>query len=186
VGERALDLADAASGEVAHRLPHPVENLIQQVPMLLQIALTFRGDVVDLLALGILRPHVALVFQQLERGIDGAGRGGVAARHLLLQGLDDLVAVAGLLLEQPEDDEFDLTRLEHLGPAPGASASGVEHPSPHLAPKRESGPEAPVVSWVTHVLTSAMTRELAYDISYVIADPASRGRTGGTKPNVSS
>src|SRR5687767_15391894 len=49
-GEGALHLADAAAGEVTHRLSHPVDDLVQQVAMLLQVALTLRSDVINLLA----------------------------------------------------------------------------------------------------------------------------------------
>jgi hypothetical protein len=41
--------------------------------MLLQVALAFRGNVINLLPLRIHRADVTLVLQQLERGIHGAG-----------------------------------------------------------------------------------------------------------------
>jgi hypothetical protein len=117
VSERALYLADAAAGEFPHRLAYPAEDLVQQIAVLLEIALTFGRDLIDLLAAGIHRADVALVLQKLKRGVHGAGGRGVAAGHLLLQRLDDLVPVAGLLLQQAEDHELDLARLEHLGTA---------------------------------------------------------------------
>src|SRR5688572_3541950 len=38
-GEGSLHLTDAATGEVSHRLPDPVDDLIQQVAVLLEVPL---------------------------------------------------------------------------------------------------------------------------------------------------
>src|SRR3712207_9130817 len=40
--ERLLHLADAAPREVPHRLAHPVEDLLQEVAVLLEVALTLQ------------------------------------------------------------------------------------------------------------------------------------------------
>src|SRR5688572_21700188 len=90
---RHARLKVAAAGEVADRLPHPIDDLVEQVAMFLEIALALGGDVVDLLPVGLDHPDVTLVLQQLKCGIDSAGRGRVVARQLLLERLDDLVAV---------------------------------------------------------------------------------------------
>jgi hypothetical protein len=41
--------------------------------VLLEIALALGRDVVDLLAVGLDHPHVPLVFQELQGGVDRAG-----------------------------------------------------------------------------------------------------------------
>src|SRR5215218_670437 len=62
--------------------------------------------------------------------------------------------MAGLLLEQAENDEFHLARLEHLRPAPRSSTAQVaKDGSPAGFAERESWAKAPVVFRVTvHVL----------------------------------
>jgi hypothetical protein len=44
-GKGALDLAQPTAGEVPHRLAHPVEDLVEQVAVFLQVRY-LRGDVV--------------------------------------------------------------------------------------------------------------------------------------------
>src|SRR5690606_408271 len=135
-GELALQLANGTAGEVAHGFPHPVHDLLDHVLVLLEVGNAFRRDLVDLAAVRLHGADVALVFQQLQRGIDGAGRRGIAAGHPLLQRLAHFIPVPRLFLEEAEDHELDRSRLEHL-PAPAAPALPAR-PAPE--PRAEGKP----------------------------------------------
>src|SRR5215212_4139493 len=93
-GELTLDLADGPAGEVAHRLAHPVDNLVEQVAMLLEILEPLGGHLVDLLSVALDASDVSLVLEHLQGGVNRAGRRAVAPGHPLLERLDDFVPVA--------------------------------------------------------------------------------------------
>ena len=80
VSESALNFAEAASREVAHRLTDSFDDLIEEIAVLLEIFLALGRDVIDLLPLGIHRADVSLVLEELERRVYGAGGGGVDSR----------------------------------------------------------------------------------------------------------
>src|SRR3954470_6426978 len=106
LGEGTLDFAQTTAGEVAYGLTDPVEDLVEQVTVLLQVPLAFGRHVIHLLPRGLNRPDVALVLQELECWVHRPSRWCVVAAHLFLQGLDHLVAVSRLLLEQSENHEL--------------------------------------------------------------------------------
>src|ERR1043166_3415962 len=72
--EGLVQVAHGAAGEVAHGVAHPVEDVFHRVAILLEELLALGGDVVHLLAALLDHPDVALVFEQLQRGIDRARR----------------------------------------------------------------------------------------------------------------
>ena len=140
---RLVQLTEPTTGQAAERVPHAVEDVVDHVAVFLEERLAGRRDVVDFLPLALLGTHVPHVLQELERRIDGAGGGRVPAPHPLLEGLHDLVAVAGLLLQQAEDDVLHLASLEHLmSPSPVAVAPVGALGSPvGPDPRSESGPK---------------------------------------------
>src|SRR5439155_26133351 len=62
--------------------------------------------------------RVGAVFVQLQRGVVRAGGGAVDSEGALLERADHLVAVAGLLLQQLQDDVLEVALLE--APVPRA------------------------------------------------------------------
>src|SRR5262249_40793705 len=117
VGKGALDFAQSATGEVSDGLADSLDDLVEDVAVLLEVLLSLRRDVVHLLAIGIHRADVALVFEELERGVHGAGGGSVVTAHFLFESLDDLVTVPRLLLDESENHELHFTLAEHLASA---------------------------------------------------------------------
>src|SRR5947208_13946 len=94
----------------------------------------FLGDLVDLLAAffgnSASEPHV---FEHGQCRIHRPWAGGVRASEPALQLLDDVVAMAGLLIEKPEDDVLEIALLEQASgsAAPvGASARRTTAPVP--------------------------------------------------------
>src|SRR5207237_1118554 len=82
------------------------------------------GDGVDPAAVLLLAADEALVLEQLQDGVDRARAGAVEAAEALLEGADHVVAVAGLLGQQLEDDVLEVAALEEaLG---AAAAEGVK------------------------------------------------------------
>src|SRR5207244_12654343 len=146
-GELRLQLADGAAGELAHGLAHAIHDLIEEIPVLLEVLLAFGSDLVDLLAAGIDRAHVALILEELEGRVDGAGRWRIAPRHLLFERLHDLVSMPRLFLEEPEDHELDFAGLEHLPAA--ASAARTPLP-PSSAPEGKPGAEVEPLALTAH------------------------------------
>src|SRR3954447_281017 len=164
LGEGTLDFAQTTAGEVAYGLTDPVEDLVEQVTVLLQVPLAFGRHVIHLLPRGLNRPDVALVLQELECWVHRPSRWCVVAAHLFLQGLDHLVAVSRLLLEQSENHELHFSRLEHLVPAPGAFGTGPRAPPSGAGEPRS---EAPVFPCTAHdrLLTVGMSQDITHDIS---------------------
>jgi hypothetical protein len=137
-----VHITHGAAGHIPHGLPHPVHDLLDHIAILGEERLTFGRDVIDLLAVGLLDLNVALVFQQLQGRVHRAGRGAVAAGSLFLQRLHHLVPVHRFFLEQAQDDELHLARLEH-----GATVTSLA-PATAKAERKigAEGAEAPVIS----------------------------------------
>src|ERR1700694_674633 len=87
-------------------------------------------DLVNLLA-AFLRPRsrVAQILEHRERRINGPGTRRIHSAEALLDFLDDLVAVARLLIEQAEDHELQVALVEH-SPAAERTASRLATTSP--------------------------------------------------------
>src|ERR1700693_1039707 len=100
----------------APALLHPAEHFID-----LRLALGHKGaagirDAVGLAPILLDGANVPHVLQHLEGRVDGARAGGVEAAEALLERLDQLVPVGGLVLEVLEDDVLEIAALEHLAP----------------------------------------------------------------------
>src|SRR5206468_3116974 len=129
--ERLVHVAARATGELAHGFADAVEDLVEHTAVLLEVFRALRRHMVDLLAVGLDHAHVALVLEQLQRGVHGARRRAVQSAELLLERADHFVAVSRLLVEQAQDDELHLARLEHLAATPAAASRST---APATAP----------------------------------------------------
>src|SRR5215210_639562 len=129
------DLGVPAASEPAPDIPDGALVLLEKLT-------PFVGDGVDFLAVPLGGAHVAHIFEQLQRGVDGAWTRGVEPAGPLLQLPYDLVAVGGLVLEQVEDNVLEIPLLEH--PPPLAAMT-----KPRTMPAPE---EPPHPLWTEHVL----------------------------------
>ena len=129
-GEDAGDVPGAAflvavepGAGLGHLRPvflHRGEDHVGDVAVAGEMGAAGLGDGVDLLvALGA-GDGVAGFLEVGQRRVDDAGARAVGAVGTLLQGLDDVVAVARLLGEQGEDDQAEVAVTEH---APGTEWS---------------------------------------------------------------
>src|SRR5262245_14174853 len=101
---------------------HARERAGQRGFVLGEMATAGRRDLEQALgALGGRGFHVAQFFEQRERGIHGAGAGRIAAAELLLQLLDELVAVTRFLVDEAEQHQAQIAGAEH--PAATATAT---------------------------------------------------------------
>src|SRR5581483_1493388 len=74
------------------------------------------------------RADVAHVLEHLQGGVDGPWAGRVGAAEALAEGADDLVAVAGLLVQEIEHDVLEVALLEQaLGRRLPAAPVTVPH-----------------------------------------------------------
>ena len=96
--------------------------------MLLQERAPGIGDLEDLFALHIPGNDQALVFQPLESRIDRAGGGGIATMHPFFKLFHHFVAMAGLFLNQFQNDVLHVPGLKPLPPtaAPLSPLAGAE------------------------------------------------------------
>src|SRR5215210_8917403 len=129
------DLGVPAASEPAPDIPDGALVLLEKLTPSV-------GDGVDFLAVPLGGAHVAHIFEQLQRGVDGAWTRGVEPAGPLLQLPYDLVTVGGLVLEQVEDHVFEIPLLEHP-PPPRAVAE------PRPVPASE---ESPHRLWTKHIL----------------------------------
>src|SRR5437870_5717803 len=83
----------------------------------------------------LFRDHESFVFKPLQRGIHRARGRRIAAMQLLFQFLHYLVAVAGLVFEQFENDVLHVPRLE-----PATAAAPRSGPEETPGPKAEGEP----------------------------------------------
>src|SRR5690606_19236202 len=78
-----------------------------------EVAPSVIGDGIELLVAVRLRGDVARLFKPGQRRIDDSRAGRIEALRLLIDGLDDVVAVTGLLLDEVERDEAQVAAGEH-------------------------------------------------------------------------
>ena len=110
-----------------------------------QVAPTFVGDRVDLLAFLLARGDVAEVLEHLQRRVDRARAGPVVAAHAVFECTNDVVTVAGLVLEQIEDDVLEVTATEEalawrLAEATEAAPETAAEAAPETASETTEGP----------------------------------------------
>ena len=98
----------------APALLHPAEDFVDLRPALAHEGAAGIRDAVDLAAVLLDGADVAHVLEHLQGRVDGARTRGIEAPEALFQGLDQLVAVGGLVLELVEDDVLEVAPLEHL------------------------------------------------------------------------
>src|SRR5665213_2608244 len=160
-----MHVAARATREFAHCFPHAVEDLVEHAAVLLEVRRAFGRHMVDLLAVRLDHLHVALVLEELQRWVDGARRWRVQSAELLLERANHFVAVTRLLVEQAQDDELHLARLEHLAsPASAAPGPSSAASTPCARPAAGSAEgkawaEAPIVSLVTHKFLRYIVRQ---------------------------
>src|SRR6266550_5337401 len=98
----------------APALFHPAEDLVDLRPPFGHEGTAGIGDAVDLASVLLDGADVAHVLEHLQCRVDGAGARGIEAAGALLERLDQLVAMGGLVLELVEDDVLEVAPLEHL------------------------------------------------------------------------
>src|SRR5579871_1961134 len=109
----------------------PVEHHVDDVAVRLEIALALGRDAVELLAALALGGEIARLFEIGERGINDTRARAVPAARLLLDHLDDLVAVTRLFRDQGKHEQLQVSLCQHAAdteeiaaarPAPAAPA----------------------------------------------------------------
>src|SRR5215813_10192823 len=115
-----------------------LQHRLDEVAVLVEIGAALVGDRVELLAALGLRRHVAGLFQISEGRVDDARARRVPAGGLVLQHLDDLVAVARLLADQRKRDQPQITGRQH--------AAGAHHVAAEPAPPAPAAKTVPVAS----------------------------------------
>src|SRR5256712_4405698 len=133
--QRAVHVRHPAPERAVDRVAHPVENVVHYVAMLLQELTPHVRDLIHLLAFHVFRDHESLVFEPLQCGIHCARGRRIAAMQLLFQLFHHLVAVAGFILEQFENDVLHVPRLE-----PATAAAPRAGPEEAPRPKAEGEP----------------------------------------------
>src|SRR5262249_47001714 len=122
---------------------------VDEVAVVGEMGAALVGDGVELLGALGLAGHVAGLLEIGERGIDDAGTGRIPAGGLVLQNLDDLVAVARLLGDQGEREQPQVALRQHaagphhVAPAHAATAAEALPWSEMAAPAAPAGPFAP-------------------------------------------
>src|SRR5438128_2549517 len=98
----------------APALLHAVEDFVDLRLALVHEAPTGLGDAVHLAAVILDGADISHVLEHLQRRVDRARAGSIEAAEALLECLDQLVAMGGLVLELLEDDVLQIAALEHL------------------------------------------------------------------------
>ena len=126
---------------------HALENVIDRGAVVFELLLPFLGDGVELAcALGGDGGQAGLL-EEGEHGVDDAGAGGVGAAELLFDGLDQFVAVAGLLGDEVEEEVAEVVGAED----PAGSATT---PEGALSFSEGKGAASPVVTFLTAAVAS--------------------------------
>src|SRR5207244_4502046 len=139
----------AQLGERPARTPQPLEDVLLRLAVFLEEGLARGSDVVDALPLGLHHAHVTEVVEELQRRVDGRRRGGRRA-DTLLEGVDDLRAGTGPLLQDSQD------RDSHRVALPRARAFALRPPP--APPARPEGRRAEVEGPVLGVHGALMLR----------------------------
>src|SRR5277367_53208 len=119
--------------QAVHALAHPLElpeQGLRPVPMLLEMLFARLGDVMELAVALRLDRGMPDLFQVGEGGVDHARTRYVEPLGALVHGLDDFVAMARLLGEQPEDEELQIDGGQFSAHAEGAPAHVASHEPP--------------------------------------------------------
>ena len=135
----AASEAAAHAGDLLAERRHALQHGVDEVAVLFEVRAAFLGDRVELLGAFRLRGDVAGLLEKGQRRIHHAGTRRVPARGLVLQHLDDLVAVARLLGDQPERDQPQIAGREH---AAGAHHVAAAHAVPSADAAAEMAPPA--------------------------------------------
>src|SRR5207248_2531525 len=109
--------------------PGPRPDPVDRILLTADLGASRVGDLVDLLAVALLRAHQVLVLELLQHRVDGARARLVETTGAVLQPLHQVVAVPGRLLEQREQREPHLTRPEEPPSRPAPA------PLPHTPEK---------------------------------------------------
>src|SRR5687767_5934862 len=134
IGKGTIDFAHLSPEQARAELRHPLEDVVDRRFVLGEVGPPGLGDLVDFLSTLLLaRDREAEVNEHRERGVDGARARRIGSRETVLELLDDLVAVAGLLLQQLKDHVLEVALLEHPPTAPRPAAA-----APWPSPERES------------------------------------------------
>src|SRR5215212_2250001 len=149
-----------ASSELAPDILDGAPVLIQELPPLVR-------DGVDFLAVSLSGAHVLHVFEQLQRGVNGAGTRRVEPAGPLFQLPYNLVAVRGLVLEQVEDHVLQVPLLEH--PSPPRTVADPRPVPPSEEPLHRL--------WAEHVLDLLSQTHTKPHHPSTHAGPAPRART---------
>ena len=138
---------------LGHLAPDALElgqDGIDGLAILLEMAPALIGRVIELLGPVGLDPGIAQLFQICQRRIDHPRAGHVIAARALLQPLDQLIAMAGLLGQEMEQQELQIRGAQLAAPA---EALVVEARAAREAPAGEAaagGPEAPAAAVAAH------------------------------------
>src|SRR6185437_4439482 len=137
--ERLAQLQHGFAEERAAEVRDALEDVVHRRTILGQVGFPAIGYLVDLLAPFLLSSRgVAHVLEHGERRVHRARAGRVGAAKLLLELLDNFVAVARLFVEQLEDDILEIALFEH---ATGAEWSAAPSAWPSPEPCGEAGVE---------------------------------------------
>ncbi|MBI3790178.1 MAG: hypothetical protein HY275_04795 [Gemmatimonadetes bacterium] len=169
-----MEFAHGPAGDVMHGIAQAIGDVVEHALVLVEVALALGGEMVDAASLGLDAAHEPLILEELERGIDGAGRRRVPPVQRVLERLEDLVAVTRLFAEETEDDELHFARLEGLRAAPAPRVVGTGPPvAPHggLEAGKELG-EVPVVAGHGHILAKSY---VWYIVRYIVRNGEGRG-----------
>src|ERR1700694_1957412 len=124
-GNRAAQVAQVIAQLVHHvvrlgaplgapALLQPTEDFVDLRAALGHKGVTGVGEAVDLASVLLDGTDVAHVLEHLQGRVDGTRAGRVETAESLLEGLDQLVSMGGLVLELVEDHVLQVAALEHL------------------------------------------------------------------------
>src|SRR5207249_3446462 len=109
---------------------HAPEDGVDRGLMFFEGRLALGGDTMQLLAAHLrFDGHIAQFFQQRQGRVDHSRAGAVSAADLLLDGLDNLVAMARLFGDELQDHELQVALIEdpfRAAPLVTAEAAAVE------------------------------------------------------------
>src|SRR5262249_26382817 len=151
-----LFLAEAAAQMIrlAADACEPVEDRIDEGPILFQIAAAFIRDGIELLRAVCLRRQMSRLFELGKRGIHDARAWRIPARRALFEWRDDVVAMARLLGDERQRKQPQIALREHASRADevahAAPAAPSETASAAAATARAIAMVRPVISHSTY------------------------------------
>src|SRR3954470_10841545 len=109
-----MDLHHRLAENALREFRDPGEDVIDERLILGEMLPPFLRDLIDLLAAFFgQRAGIAQILEHRQSRIDGTRTRRVHPSKTLFDFLDDLVAVARLLIEQPEYHELEMPLIEH-------------------------------------------------------------------------